>query len=100
MNQAEVVRPEVEGHGSLQIGQLAREGQSEPVKSSNLHPQRQILPLHIGRTNLAVVWDPEDFCNLRARHLRRSIAAWARVGGCIKLRDLGIGRTIAKIPRN
>jgi hypothetical protein len=66
MNQTKIVRPEVQCHSGFQIGQLAREGQGEAVKSSNLHSQRQILSLHVGRANLAVVGNAKDFRDLRS----------------------------------
>lgn len=59
MNQTEVIRPEIERYSGFQVRQLARKGQGEPVKSSNLHPQRQILPFDVGRTHLAVVRDAQ-----------------------------------------
>jgi hypothetical protein len=70
------------------------------VKSSNLHPQRQILPLHVGRANLAVVRDAQDFCYLRSRHARRRIAARARIRCRVQLGDRGISRTVAEVPCN
>lgn len=96
MNQTEVVGPKVQGHGSLQIGQFAREGQGEAVKSSNLHSQRQILPLDIGRTDFAVIRYAQDFRDLRPRHARRGIAAWSRVLRGVQLSDGGIRSTVAK----
>ena len=100
MNQAEVIAPEVQRNSGFQIGQFAREGQGETMKSSNLHPQRQILTFNKGRTDLTVVRDAQDFCNHRTGHLRRGITAWSWVGRSVKLSDLGIGGTIAEVPRN
>ena len=100
MNQAEVIRPEVQSHGSFQVRQFARESQCEPVKSSNLHSQRQILSFDIGRTNLAVIGDAQHFRNLRSRHARRGIAARPRIRSRVKLGNRGIGGTVAKVSRN
>ena len=100
MNQAEVIGPEVQGNSRFQIGQFAGEGQGEPVKSSNLHSERQILPLHIRRTNLAVVGDTDHFRDLRSRHARRRIAAWSRVLCGVQLGDGGIRGPISKEAAN
>jgi hypothetical protein len=35
------------------------------MKSGNLHSQRQILPLDIGRTDLAVIGNAKNFRDLR-----------------------------------
>lgn len=55
MNQAEVTGPEVKGDSGLQVHQLFREGQGKPMKSSNLHSERQILAFHVGRTDFTVI---------------------------------------------
>ena len=68
------------------------------MKPRHFHSKRQILPFDIRRTDLAVIWDAQDFCNLCTRDLRRSIAAWSRIGRGIKLRDLCISGTIAEVP--
>lgn len=100
MNQTEVIAPEVERDSSFQIGQLTGEGQGETVKSSNLHPQRQILTLHIGRTDLAVIRDTENLGDHGSRYTRRRIAARARILGRIKLGDDGIRGAVAKEAAN
>jgi hypothetical protein len=66
MNQTKIVRPEVQRHSSFEIGQLAGKGQCQPMKSGNLHSQRQILPLDIERTDLAVIGNAKDFRDLRS----------------------------------
>ena len=68
------------------------------MKSSNLHSQRQILPLDVGRADFAVVGDTEHFGDHSSRYTRRRIAAWARVLRGVKLGDLRIGSPVAKIP--
>lgn len=97
MNQTEVICPEVQGDSGFQVDQLAGEGQGEPVKSSNLHSQRQILPLDIGRTDLAVIRNPNDICDFRPRYARWRIAARARILRGVKLGDGGIRGSIAKV---
>ena len=94
MNQAEVVRPEVESYSGLQIGQFEREGQCEPVKLRNFHPQRQILPLHIGDTDLTLIGNTQDFSDFRSRNSWRDVASRSGVLRAIEFRDDGVGRTI------
>lgn len=96
MNQAEIIGPEVQSHSSFQIGQLARESQRQPVKSSNLHAKCQILPFNVGRTDLAVIGNTKNLGDLCSRHARRCIEAWARVLRGIQLGDGRIGGAIIK----
>jgi len=100
MNQAEVIAPEIERHSGFQIGQLAGEGQGEPVKSRNFHSQRQILSFDVGRTDFAVIGDSQHFRDLRSRHARRRVVARARVLRGIQLGDSGIRRPIAEETTN
>lgn len=100
MNQTEVIGPEIERHGSLQIGQLAGECQGETVESSNLHPKRQILPFNVGRTDLAVIRDAQNLGDLRSRYAGRRVATRARILGRVKLSDLCIGGSMAEVTTN
>ena len=100
MNQAKIIRPEVQRNGSFQVSQLAREGQRQPMKTCHFHSERQILSFDIGCTNLAVIGDAKNFSDLRSRYARRRIASWARIRRGVKLGDLRIGRPIAKVPTN
>lgn len=52
MNQAEVIRPEVQCNNDFQVGQLAREGQEEPMKTGNLHSHLHIQSIQKVSTNI------------------------------------------------
>lgn len=89
MNQVEIIGPKIQGNCSFEIGQFLGEGQGKPVKSSNLHSERQILAFDVRSANLAVIRNAKDFGNFRSRHTRRRVATSAWVLRCVKLRDLG-----------
>lgn len=88
MNQAEIIGPEIQCDRGFQIDQFFREGQRETMKPSYFHPKPQVLPFHVGRTNLTVIRDAQHFRNLRARHARRRIATRARILRGIYFGDL------------
>lgn len=55
MNQAEIIGPEIQRNSGFEVSQLARESQGQPVKTSDFHSEREVLPFDIGGTDLAAL---------------------------------------------
>jgi len=90
MNPAEVEVADVERHHGLEVGQFPREAISQSRESPKLHPDGEVVALHVGRADLEPIWSSGDLGFLHTHHGGWAVPTAPGILGRVALHDLRV----------